>query len=148
MSTFAFRLDRLLAVRAAVEQLRAGSLGVATSESEQCRARHAERCQLVEDAGRQIADQRSAALPAGLHVAYSLSLQASHLHADATGAALDAAELRKQEALDAFTNSRVARRSIERLRERHEEAWKVEENRTEQAALDEMASRSHARGAA
>lgn len=142
MSRFHFSLQRILDLRASAERLQAMIMQrAAAAEGERRQASEASAAGLdrVQEQTREVTSA-----PAGLLRAYELSAEAARARLEQ-----DADKLREAEALhlaqqERFTSARMARRSLERLRERQAEDWTFEAARGEQALSDEIARQGSA----
>lgn len=144
MSMFRFRLERLLELRSAAERARAGEMGRVAAEEHRLRALSESEAAKV--AAVEAQSTGEGAVPAGLRAAWVLSGNAarSRLH-EADDAVRDATERREVEQ-GRFSEARMARRSLERLRERQKADWTAEHGRQEQADSDEVARQVTAKG--
>lgn len=142
MKPFKFSLQRILDLRTAAERQQASALGDALQhEAEQRRSSAASASQLeqVHDQVEQTTGTHPAA--AGLHHAYRLTVDAAEARLDAEADALRDAETRREDEDARFAEARMARRALEKLRERRAADWAIEVGREEQRELDELASR-------
>lgn len=143
MTQFKFSLQRLLELRAAAERLRGQDLGqalAATQERQVASAASREQLERVHDQG------EAPPVAAGLHHVWELTATAARAQAAADAAALEAAAAQRDDALARLQDAQMARKSLERLRERRAGEWAVEEGRAEQAQQDEIArQRAHPR---
>ncbi|HET9065688.1 MAG TPA: hypothetical protein VFN22_07720 [Gemmatimonadales bacterium] len=144
MSSFRFRLQRLLELRSAAERARAADMGRVAAEEARLRAvSDAEAARLSEVEAQQ---NDNGPVPAGLRAAWGLSADAARarLH-EADDAVRDASDRREVEEAR-FSDARMARRSLERLRDRQKTEWTAEHGRQEQADSDEVARQVNAKG--
>ena len=81
---------------------------------------------------------RHAPAGAGLHHAYRLTVDAAEARLEAVEDALREAEGRRAEEDQLFAEARMARRTLEKLRERREADHALETGREEQRDLDEL----------
>lgn len=144
MSQFRFRLQRLLELRGAAERARAADMGRVAAEEARLRSEsEAEASHVAE-----VEAQRTASgpVPAGLRTAWGLTTDAARSRlSDAEEAVQDAVERRATEEAR-FADARMARRSLERLRDKQQADWSVEHGRHEQADSDEVARQVNAKG--
>ncbi len=139
MTRFAFRLDRLLGLRHALEREQAVDLQIAR------RREDAERESLdhlrlrYEELQRETHRLASTETLAGMIRNYGLVLDAALQSAEVQQEQVREAERIRQEKQVSFDAARVDRRSLERLRETAHEAWTAEDRRLEQRSLDESA---------
>lgn len=141
MSRFQFRLDRLLDLRQAVERERAAQLHAATQQEEAARRaleEHDRRCAAARAAPGALGAEMSVA---GMIRNYGLVLEAAIQAAETQRTLAEEASRRRVEEQERFTTARTDRRSLERLRESAVEQWNRDEQRAEQRAVDEVASR-------
>lgn len=141
MSRFNFALQRLLDLRAAAERAQAAATGRATQETERRREESNERASELDDVAQQAAD--GAAVPAGLRHAWGMTTDAARNRLELADDALRAAEAQQREELDRLQDAHIARRSLERLREKRETDWLTDGGRQEQAESDEVGRRRH-----
>lgn len=141
MSRFRFSLQRLLDLRRAAERAQAAATGRATQETERCREVSTERASELD----QLEQQASAAevTPAGLRHAWGMTTDAARNRLELAGDELRLAEAAQQHELDRLTDAHIARRSLERLREKRQTDWSTETGRKEQAESDEIGRRHH-----
>lgn len=143
MKQFSFRLQRLLQLREAAEKERARQLGEALREEEARREalRHSQ--ERLEEARGQLKATPGEMMQAG--TLRNLELSVEMLAGQARS--LEDNHLKSLEKVEEerarFEQARVARRTIERLREQRREAWGVEINRLEQGMNDEAGQRAH-----
>ncbi len=141
MKKFNFPLQRILDLRAASERQQASALGDALQvEAEQRRSSEASAEQLaqVHEQVEQTTGTHPAA--AGLHHAYRLTVDAAEARLDAEADALRDAEARRAEEDAKFAEARMARRALEKLRERRAADHAMESGRSEQRESDELAN--------
>lgn len=146
MKRFNFRLDRVLELREAAERLQAGVLGRANEiAAERQRESEASASQLaiVQAQAGQTGDVPTAA---GLRAAIGMTMQAAQVQVELNEAALLEAQLQHAEEMARFAEARMARRTIERLKEQRAADWVEAANRAEQGDIDEIAQRHSARG--
>jgi len=131
----AFRLAGLLRLRRSQEEIAAAELARANAEREAARARRAETERMLdgqafpdradEDAWRMAVATRAAL--GALVAEHTLALAAASAQAEARG--------------KEWTEARVRTTTLEKLEARHDEQVRAEEERVEQIALDETATR-------
>ncbi|MDZ4257270.1 MAG: hypothetical protein U0974_04450 [Gemmatimonadales bacterium] len=138
MSRFRFSLQRILDLRASAERLQGIMVGRAlASEAEQQTIADDSQAQLdrVHDQGTTDAE----ATPAGLHRVYEITAEAARERAAREAEALAALTAESAEAQLRYQAARMARQSLERLRERRVGEWAVESGRIEQSEAEESA---------
>lgn len=144
MSGFRFRLQRLLELRNATERARAADMGRVAAEEAHLRAVS------EEVAGRlsEVEEQSTGGgpVPAGLRAAWGVSADAARARLNAAHDAVQDAVDRREVEQGRFSDARMARRSLERLRDRQKADWTVEHGRQEQADSDEVARQVNAKG--
>lgn len=143
MKKFNFTLQRILDLRAASERQQASALGDALQvEAEQRRSSEAsvEQLEHVHEQVEQTTGTHPAA--AGLHHAYRLTVDAAEARLDAEADALREAEARRVEEDVKFAEARMARRALEKLRERRAADHAMESGRSEQRESDELANQA------
>lgn len=143
MSRFHFSLQRLLDLRSAAERAQAAVMGQAAAEEHRRREMSSDEATHLAT----IQDQASgsAAIPAGLRDVWGLSTEAARARLLEADDALRAAEDSRQTEELRFSDARMARRSLERLRERKAADWWIEYSRQEQADSDEIARQQNAK---
>lgn len=138
MTRFRFRLDRVLKLREGLERARAADLGQALDAEERRRAELAQAEQRLEDAGGETGARTTAA--GSLHVrSDAIRLAAEQVREAEERARAAASDTDRERAR--FHGARRDRETLERLRERLKETWKIENARNEQKDLDESARR-------
>ncbi len=143
MSRFHFGLQRLLDLRSAAERAQAAAVGQARAEEDRCRQESRDEADHLAAVQQQATE--GAAIPAGLRHVWGLSTEAARSRAAEADNALRRAEGSAQAEQDRFSAARMARRSLERLRERQAADWWIEYGRQEQADSDEVARQQNAR---
>ena len=142
MSRFRFRLHSLLELRDALEKMQGRELGAADAHAEERRGESVASESQLEQVREQAGQAGSGTtMPAGAYHALGLSVAAAQDRADADAEALADAESRRAAELERYTEARTARRALEKLRDRREADWQVDENRRERAENDEIARR-------
>jgi flagellar protein FliJ len=138
-STFTFRLQRVLELREQKEQAIAGALTQAQGEANRAREAHGQL-----EAVRQAGAERLAAA----HVAPGTVGQLQQLgamldfidqHLTVTGTAVTAAEQNVQQVQDQLTAALQERRVLDRLKERHFEAWRTSAAQLDRQLMDDLA---------
>ncbi|HEY4321481.1 MAG TPA: flagellar FliJ family protein [Gemmatimonadales bacterium] len=143
MTQFRFRLHSLLELREALEKMQGRELGVADGKAQDRRdesvASESQLLQVQAQAGHaEVGDTH----PAGNFHAMALTVAAARQRAIDDAAALAEAEARRAEELARYNEARTARRALEKLRDRREADWQVDEGRRERAETDEVARRT------
>lgn len=139
MTRFAFRLDRILGLRQALERERASDLQVALRR-EDAERESLETLRLrYEELQHETTRLASTQTVAGMIRNYGLVLDAALRSAKAQEEHVLEAERVRLEKQVSFDAARGDRRSLERLRDTAHEAWTVEDRRLEQRSLDEAA---------
>ncbi len=146
MTSFVFRLARLLRVHSVTERLQARALREALLAEERSRRVVAEQSALRDAARESIARNIAGAAPAGLlaHLSRAVETISARVH--------EAAEAHRKSAerVDAerqrYQEVRQKRRALERLRNRRKQEWMTNATRHEQTDLDELALRQHRSG--
>lgn len=139
MTSFAFRLERLLGLRHALERERAADLQLARRREEAERESLETLRLRYEELQREASDLASTPTVAGTIRNYGLVLEAALQSAEAQQQHVIEAERLRLEKQTTFDAARVDRRSLERLRETAHEAWSREDRRLEQRTLDDTA---------
>jgi len=142
MTRFRFRLDRVLKLRESLERARAVELGQALDAEARRRAELAVAEQRLEHATENGNAGTTAA--GALHVRSEALRAAAEQVRDAAERAHAAARETENERAR-FHGARRDRETLERLKDRQRETWKVENARNEQKVEDESA-RHRARG--
>jgi flagellar export protein FliJ len=145
MSSFIFRLERVLQLRSRAERERARALSEAMRAEQASRASLEEAEALLDRCADQIADGAGSIANAGSLTNLGLTVEAAAQQVEAAEGthrrASDAVETEQQR----FGQARQERRVVERLREHRQEAWQQEESRKEQKELDGLSHhRRHA----
>lgn len=133
-----FPLAGLLRVRAMAEDTAAAELASARREERVARDRATRTAEML-GSSRPPGEADIAAWQAAIAARVALS---SLLSEDL--AAVDRAEQQVGRRQSEWTAARVRTRAVDRLRERHEEGERVQQEHAEQVALDEVAARSAA----
>ena len=139
MKRFAFRLDRLLQLRALAEREQARALALALREEERRRA-------AVRLSEAELAQARAQFAVTPRELSQAGTLQNLELTVLALAERVNSLSREHEESLERveserhqFEQARMARRVIERLREQRREAWTGEVARWEQRVADETA---------
>ncbi len=142
MSPFKFRLDRILQLREAAEKQQAIALNDASKAEDEQRRRSLESAERVIEIADQIHGPNGVnGVAAGLWQVYGMSLGAARDHAHSESNRLADAEQKRNEELDRFAEARVARRTLERLKEQRAGDWAIAAGQQEQLDIDEVARR-------
>jgi flagellar export protein FliJ len=145
--TFRFRLQRVLDLRRDAEQECARVLTSASARVAECEARCAE---LASTRAAAAAGQRDAArdgTTAGAlqHTAWMLAQLDQQL--DAAHSALETARADEERARTLLAQASQERRVLDRLEDRHRDAWRADTAARDRVAMDEIALGRHARRA-
>jgi hypothetical protein len=143
MGPFRFGLQRLLDLRSAAERAQAAVMEQARAEADRRRVQSSQEADHLATIEEQASDAK--AIPAGLRHVWGLSAEAARVRLLEADNALREAEDSRQAEQDRFSEARMARRSLERLRERQAADWWVEYGRQEQADSDEIARQQNAK---
>lgn len=146
MKRFAFRLERLLEFRHAMEREGARRLGEAQRVQEEHRRAVAACAARVAEAESQLAAAPPDCRIAGTLANLTLLLDAARAAHGAAVAAHAETLARVEAERTRYEEARQARRTIERLRERRLEDWQQAVIREDQAAIDDIALRQHRGG--
>jgi len=143
VKAFVFRLERLLKLRARKERERARALGDAVKDELARRAALERESEKLGQVEAQVAERGKVAT-AGMRVAMGLAVEAAAQRRDAAETSHRAAAEQVNEEKQRFGQARMERRVVERLRERREDAWRVDVSREEQVEHDRLAThRAH-----
>ena len=147
MKGFVFRLERLLELRSTAERERAQALGQAMRREESQRLALEEASERLGSCGDQIAGVLDNVAPAGALTNLRLAIEAAMRQVDSAALSHQAALDQMQQERELFSQARVERRVVERLREKRRAAWTEEVSRVEQSEQDSVArSRRSASG--
>lgn len=136
MKSFVFRLERLLHLRVRHEREQAQALGQALREEEELRRQEeAARARLLRCA-EQIGT--SGAVPAGMLQNLGLTVEAAVRAVEASRQAHDQSQETLEQEQARYSQARIERRTLERLREQRHDAWELESGREEQRNMDEV----------
>lgn len=144
MSRFRFRLAPLLDHRVDREKERAAELAGARAAEDEARRRE-ESLAAMEDSGRSLLRAQQAGGPAGHLLNMERFLEQMAELVDGARDAREEATREVARTLDDYTEAAQERRSLERLREKMETAWRWDSSRREQKTMDELASARHQR---
>ncbi len=141
MNAFVFRLERLLDLRRKAERERAKALGdaVRAEETQRRDLENAER--ELGRAGEQATGAVGGVTTAGALSNLRLAVRAAATRLEGAAESHREAEQGRVQEQDRFGAARKDRRVVERLREKREETWKREVDRSEQSDIDEVARR-------
>lgn len=141
MNAFVFRLERLLDLRRKAERERAKALGDAV-RAEETRRQDLENAELELDrAGEQATGAVGGVTTAGTLSNLRLAVRAAADRLEEVAESHREAEQGRDQEQERFGAARKDRRVVERLREKREETWKREVDRSEQSDIDEVARR-------
>jgi flagellar export protein FliJ len=139
MKGFVFRLERLLELRSTAERERAQALGQAVRKEETQRQALDEASERLGSCGAQISDVLDNVAPAGSLTNLRLAIEAAMREVDSASLSHQAALDQMQQERELFSQARVERRVVERLREKRRAAWTEEASRVEQSESDSVA---------
>jgi flagellar export protein FliJ len=139
MKGFVFRLERLLELRSTAERERAQALGQAMRKEESRRLALEEASERLGSCGDQIAGVLDDVAPAGALTNLRLAIEAAMRQVDSAALSHQAALDQMQQERELFSQARVERRVVERLREKRRAAWTEEASRVEQSEMDSVA---------
>ena len=139
MKGFVFRLERLLELRSTVERERAQALGQAMRKEEAQRQALDEASERLGSCGDQIAGVLDGVAPAGALTNLRLAIEAAMRQVDSAALSHQTALDQMQQERELFSQARVERRVVERLREKRRAAWTEEASRVEQSEMDSVA---------
>lgn len=141
MRPFTFRLDALLRLRASLERLQSRDLGLADHAVREHQDAADATTSHLEVVHQQLEDGGEGVHTAGTLQMRRISLDATRAQVDAAAEALAAAEAQRAIELARFTEARIARRALEKLRERNVIDWQAAAAREEREEIDELARR-------
>ncbi len=144
MKRFDWPLQRLLDVTARRESARRAELVSLTNATAGAQGELFARQAALRTAMDELA-QGSFAGRVGLQAAAMAAMPAERARRDAMKRRLAELRSRRREALDALTETRRLRRTLERLREKAWRRWREEADRAEQKALDESSQTAFVR---
>lgn len=139
MKGFTFRLERVLALRSRAERERAQALGQAMREEELRSQALKQASARLGSCGEQIADAYDNGAPAGALTNLRLAIDAAMRAVDSATESHQAAVDQTLQERELFSQARVERRVVERLREKRHAAWNEEASRLEQSEADSVA---------
>jgi len=146
MSTFSFRLEKILRLRALEETEKARALGNALAEAEALRREREEAEARVARCREQMAERVSEPRAAGHLWNLHLTVGAAEDVAREAGRREEASEDVVEEAREEFGEARKDRRVLESLEDRARGAWRTDRSRDEQKETDGVASQRWLRG--
>jgi|SRR6185295_2736790 len=144
MAVFKFQLQTVLRQRLAVERQRQVALSIIEQErlglEREIRACHETAARERRDLSAGLSVAGEAAGPIQLRGVRFQAARVMHLNMRARQAAvkLAGAHARRETSRQELAKATIARKAMESLRDRWFEAWRVEQNRREAAAMDEM----------
>ena len=141
MKKFSFRLQRVLQLREDVEHERAQQLGEALQEERAVQRECSERARHLERVSEQLAPPVGEPTNAGFLRVLGFTQQAAVRGLEAAEAAREAAGQQVDAEKAKYTEARVERKVVEKLKEVQRSAWETEASREEQKHLDEVALR-------
>jgi flagellar export protein FliJ len=139
MKGFVFRLERLLELRSTAERERAQALGQAMRKEEAERQALDEASERLGNCGEQIAEVVDGVARAGTLTNLRLAIEAALRQVDSAAVSHQEALDQMQRERELFSQARVERRVVERLREKRHAAWTEEASRVEQSEMDSVA---------
>jgi len=139
MKGFVFRLERLLELRSTAERERAQALGHAMRQEETQRQALEDASERLGSCNDQIAGVLDGVAPAGALTNLRLAIDAAMRQVDSAAVSHQAALDQMQQERELFSQARVERRVVERLREKRRAAWTEEASRVEQSESDSVA---------
>lgn len=139
MKGFTFRLERVLQLRSRAERERAQALGQAMREEEVRRQALERASERLGSCGEQIAGVLDGGVPAGALTNLRLAIDAAMRQVDSATTSHQAAVDQTLQERERFSQARVERRVVERLREKRQAAWSEEASRLEQSEVDSVA---------
>jgi len=142
MKRFAFRLERLLGLRAATEREGARVFGVKARAAEEAGRRAAAGSALEREAARQAASARGIPTPAGAIANLGIAVDLAATERARSATAQVEADVEREDARHDYQTARIERRVLERLKEVRHADWNVEASREDRRAMDEIALRS------
>jgi flagellar export protein FliJ len=146
MKGFVFRLERLLELRSTAERERAQALGQAMRKEETQRQALEDASERLGSCGDQIAGVLDNVAPAGALTNLRLAIEAAMREVDSAALSHQAALDQMQQERELFSQARVERRVVERLREKRRATWTEEASRAEQSELDSVARNRRSNG--
>lgn len=142
MKRFAFRLERLLGLRAATEREEARVFGAKARAAEDAGRCAAAGSALEREAARQAASARGIPTPAGAIANLGIAVDLAATERARSATAQVEAEAEREGARLNYQTARIERRVLERLKEVRHADWNVEASREDRRAMDEVALRS------
>ena len=144
--TFNFRLQRVLELREQHEQAKARELASAQDAAELARQAHELLARTKADSRAQISAAQTEAPRVGHLQGLGMTLDALEHRLEAAGETRKTAEHQVDEAQRALIEAARDRRILDRLKEKHEEAWRADEAQRDRVQMDEIALARFARG--
>ena len=143
MKAFQYSMQRLLDAKMAIEDAKRGKVGCAIRDLEREKQRLIELVAEAERAAHAGHFQKE-------HSSHSMEIRAryvSHVRQQATKCAHNVVicEQALAHAYSELAQATMERESLEKLRDREEQAWRLEVRRSEQKEMDETAMQQHAR---
>ena len=147
--TFLFSLEAVLRLRRNVEERESQRLLGIDGQLRTARDAAAQARSCAEHARRQIQDEVSAGISGAELALKTQMIQSLDMAAAEAGRAADQLQRKRNEQLERVKHARMGREMLERLRERHLDAYRREASRREQRAADDLflARRRKGRGA-
>jgi flagellar export protein FliJ len=139
MKGFVFRLERLLQLRSSAERERAQVFGQAMRKEETQRQALQQASERLGSCGEQIAGVLDSVAPAGALTNLGLAIEAAVRQVELAETSHQAALDQVRQERELFSQARVERRVVERLREKRRAAWTEEAARVEQSEQDSVA---------
>lgn len=136
---FNFRLQKLLGLREAVEKQQATIFGAAAETEAQQQLKSERSAEQLDQIQSQLSQPTTESIPAGLYHAYGLTVEAAAARAEQDQAGLKEAQAERAAEEARYHEARIARKVVERLKERKESEWQSEIQQAEQKELDEVA---------
>jgi flagellar export protein FliJ len=146
MSTFSFRLEKILRLRTLEETEKARALGNALAQAEALRREHEEAEARLARCREQMAEGAEGPRAAGHLRNLHLTLGAAEDLAREAGRRQEASEEVVEEAREEFGEARKDRRVLENLEDRARGAWMADASRDEQRECDGVARQRWLRG--
>jgi len=139
---FVFRLESVLRLRVRAEQKMCGPVAAAQARVRDCELRVKNIEQRIEAAGAQLERDLKRGLVDGARVsAHAAHVAALRAQANQAKRELGAANARLAVAQEALNKAMSQRKSLQKLRERHQDLWSQREQKEQSAVNDEVAAR-------
>lgn len=145
MAKFTFQLESVLRHRRMVEEQRQRELAMVLKERAELREQLRQMQQTISRSKRQLCDGLIGAVDVDRVAGFARYSAQVTQRARGYVLKLASVEKRIEEARGRLLEAKRARRALELLRERRYAQWKLEQERREAAALDELAVQRHAR---